>query len=101
MANQNPNQGWAKASLWCGALALVNSLLPLASIWFIMLSWLTWVLIGLSVLFAIIALVNKQSVVRVVIAVALCLCAYFVPGLLIEQAASTAASAISTGFGML
>lgn len=80
-----------KASMWCSILALVFAALPLVSAWFAVIMWMTWVLAVPAVICAVIAMVKEKNFVKAGIAIAITVLAIFLPRLLAEQYAKSAA----------
>lgn len=87
----------SKASIVLGILALIVSILPLASGWFLIISWLVWIFGPLSIILGIIGLVKKQS--NSLIGIILSICAVIMPLVFaekyIENSVETAGDAIN------
>lgn len=71
------SSGMATTTLIMGSCAIVFSLLPLISGWFIALIWCVWIFLILAIIFGIIGLVKKQSVAKCVIGMVLAALATF------------------------
>lgn len=63
-----------------GVISLILALLPLVSGWFLMISWLIYILAPLGLIFGIIAIVKKQP--KAVVATIVCAVALLLPLLL-------------------
>lgn len=90
MENEKKSTGMATASLVLGIIAAVVGLLPLISGWFLMVSWMAWILALLAIIFGIIALCKKQSVAKPVIGIILgllgCAAPYIFKGVFEDRA---------------
>ena len=86
MENQNVKGGWSKATLVFGIIAMVMVIMPLISGWFVFLMPVNWcIIIPAGVICAIVALIKKQNLVKTLVGVALCVLAWFMPDMLVEQ----------------
>ena len=95
MENQNVKGGWSKATLVFGIIAMVMVILPLISGWFVFLMPVNWcIIIPAGVICAIVALIKKQNLVKTIIGVALCVLAWFMPDMLVEQYAESLAGSV-------
>lgn len=95
MENQNVKGGWSKATLVFGIIAMVMVILPLISGWFVFLMPVNWcIIIPAGVICAIVALIKKQNLVKTIVGVALCVLAWFMPDMLVEQYAESLAGSV-------
>ena len=95
MENQNVKGGWSKATLVFGIIAMVMVILPLISGWFVFLMPVNWcIIIPAGVICAVVALIKKQNLVKTIIGVALCVLAWFMPDMLVEQYAESLAGSV-------
>lgn len=92
--------GLGKASVVLGVISLVLALLPLMSGWFLMISWLMYLTVGLGLLLGIIAVVKKQSnaIVGIVLNVVALVMPFFLAETYAERGLESASKATS---GML
>ena len=70
--NQNPGK-LGKAAVVLGIIALVFTLLPFISVWFVFLNWLAIPTAGVGIILGIIAVVKKQQ--KAILGLALCVIA--------------------------
>ncbi|MBQ4291128.1 MAG: hypothetical protein II752_00115 [Muribaculaceae bacterium] len=84
------------ASIVLGIIALVLAILPFISAWWLLLSWLVWILAILGIVFGVVALVKKQDkgIGLAINVVAIVL--YFFSA---KAAATEAANALASGEG--
>lgn len=95
MENQNVKGGWSKATLVFGIIAMVMVIMPLISGWFVFLMPVNWcIIIPAGVICAIVALIKKQNLVKTLVGVALCVLAWFMPDMLVEQYAESLAGSV-------
>ena len=95
MENQNVKGGWSKATLVFGIIAMVMVILPLISGWFVFLMPVNWcIIIPAGVICAIVALIKQQNLVKTLVGVALCVLAWFMPDMLVEQYAESLAGSV-------
>lgn len=94
MEKQKVAAGWCKAAVACGVLATIIALLPLLSGWCMILLFANWVLVPLGVVFAIVAIVKKQSLVKTIVGLVLCAFAAAAPWILKEPYAKAAAKSV-------
>lgn len=73
----------ASASMIMSFIALGLNLLPLASAWFMMISWISWILVVLSIVFGVIAITKGQNV-KAYVGVAVAILAAVLPFALAE-----------------
>jgi FtsH-binding integral membrane protein len=98
---ENANGKLGKASLVLGIIAIVFTLLPLLSVWFLVISsWLVWLLAVVGLILAIIAVVkNQKNSIAGIAACVISIVLYFVvlnSDAMAERAANDVAGAIGT-----
>ncbi len=90
-----------KASLVLGIIAVIFTLLPLLSVWFLVISsWLVWLLVAIGLILGIFAVIKKQNKsIAGLVANILAIILYFVvlnSDAMAERAAKDAANVIDT-----
>lgn len=85
----------AKAALWCGIFAALFGLSPFLSGWFLILTFVVWILAILAIIFGIIALVKKQPVATAVIGLVLAIFGILCPYIFTETFAENAVESTS------
>lgn len=75
--------GLGKASFILGIIAVIFSLLPLMSGWFLLIFWLCYVIAALGIALGIWALIKKQS--RSIVALVLCVLSSVIPSILSDK----------------
>jgi len=100
MSNEKKGTGMATASLVLGIIAVVLGLLPLLSGWFLVLFWAVWILAILAIVFGIIALCKKQSVVKPVIGMLLSILGCAAPSIFADAYADNAKEMVRDAYEM-
>ncbi len=99
METKKVNGGWCKASMVLGTIAIVLALLPLLSAWFMMLTFLNYLIAPLGVICGIVAIVKSQNVKKSIIGLVLCVLAlclpWIIPDLYLESAANSAGNVMN------
>lgn len=90
--------GLGKASFILGIIALIFSLLPLMSGWFLLIFWLCYVIAAAGIALGIWALIKKQS--KSIAGIVLCVLAFIIPRILsdkyVDNAVESGRDAISS-----
>lgn len=105
MENQKVKEGWSKASMVLGIIAMVIALLPLMSGWFLLLMWINYLVVPAGVICGVIALIKSQNMKKTIIGLALCVVAFSLPYIMaesyVESVAESAAGAINSAAGAI
>lgn len=94
MEKQKVNGGWCKASVVIGVIAMVLTLLPLASAWFMILTSVNYVLVPIGVICGIVAIVKSQNLIVAIVGLVLCILALFMPYFLSDYYLASAAESV-------
>ena len=99
MSNQNQSTGLAKAGRVLGIIGLVFALLPLASGWFVFLSWLGYVLGFIGLICSIIAYVKKQrgAIIALVLSLASLITPYALAEVYLEKSLESVSNVMDKG----
>lgn len=88
------NGGLCKASVVLGVIALVISLTPLLSAWFVFLSGFNYLLVPAGIICGVIALVKGQNTVKSIVGIVLSILAIALPLILAEYYLESAADSV-------
>lgn len=88
------SEGLCKASIVLGVIALVISLTPLLSAWFVFLSGFNYLLVPAGIICAVIALVRGQNTVKSIVGIVLNLLAIVLPLILAEYYLESAVDSV-------
>lgn len=101
METKKVNGGWCKASMVLGTIAIVLALLPLLSAWFMMLTFLNYLIAPLGVICGIVAIVKSQNMTKSIIGLVLCVLALCLPWIMADLYVESAADSVSNAMNML
>ena len=95
------NGGLCKASVVLGVIAMVISLTPLLSAWFVFLSGFNYLLVPAGIICGAIALVKGQNTVKSIVGIVLSLLAISLPLILAEYYLESAADSVGDMLDLL
>ena len=95
------NEGWCKASMVFGVISMILALLPLLSAWFMMLTFINYLIAPLGVICSIVAIVKSQNMTKSIIGLVLCVLALCLPWILTDLYMESAADSIGNAVDML
>ena len=83
METQKKLGGWCKATIIFAIISLVFAVLPMASVLFVFLTALNFVIVPIGIICGIVALFKSQSPLYTIIGMVLCAGSLFVPHFLL------------------
>ena len=84
MEKQKQNGGLSNASMMIGIIAMLFALSPLISAWFMIITWINYLLVPVSIICGVAAIVKSQNLIKSIIGILLSILAICIPLILAE-----------------